>query len=44
MNLFRIMNTINPMNMNYQLNQENNSINKINNAYGNGMNINKKFH
>ena len=43
MNLFRIMNTINPMNMNYQLNQENNSINKINNAYGNGMNINKKI-
>ena len=43
MNLFRIMNTINPMNMNYQLNHENNSINKINNAYGNGLNINKKI-
>ena len=43
MNLFRIMNTINPMNMNYQLNHENNSINKMNNAYGNGLNINKKI-
>ena len=40
MNLFRIMNTINPMNMNYQINQENN--NKINNSFNNGISINKK--
>ena len=41
MNLFRLINTINPMNMNYPINQRENSINKINNNFNN--NINKKI-
>ena len=43
MNLFRIINTMNPMNMNYQLNQRENNINKINNSFNNHININKKI-
>ena len=43
MNIFRIINTMNPMNMNYQLNQRENNINKINNSFNNHININKKI-
>ena len=43
MNLFRIINTMNPMNMNYQLNQRENNINKINNSFNSNININKKI-
>ena len=39
---FHLVNTINPMNMNYPLNQRENNINKIINTYNN-MNINKKI-
>ena len=42
MNYFHLVNTINPMNINYPLNQRENNINKINNSYNN-MNINKKI-
>ena len=43
MHYFHLVNTINPMNMNYPLNQRENNINKINNTYNNNMNINKKI-
>ena len=43
MNLFRIINSMNPMNMNYQLNPRENNINKINNSFNNNININKKI-
>ena len=40
---FHSVNTINPMNMNYPINQRENNINKINNTYNDNMNINKKI-
>ena len=40
MNLYRVINTINPMNMNYQLNQRENSIHKINNSFNSNINKN----
>ena len=43
MHYFHLVNTINPMNMNYPINQRENNINKINNTYNNNMNINKKI-
>lgn len=44
MNFYRIMNTLNPININYQLNQRGeNNINKINNSFNNKININKNI-
>ena len=44
MNFYRIMNTLNPINMNYQMNQRGeNNINKINNSFNNKININKNI-
>jgi hypothetical protein len=44
MNFYRIMNTLNPLNMNYQMNQRGeNNINKINNSFNNKININKNI-
>ena len=44
MNIYRIMNTLNPININYQLNQRGeNNINKINNSFNNKININKNI-
>jgi hypothetical protein len=40
MNLYRVINTINPMNMNYQLNQRENSIHKVNNSFNSNINKN----
>ena len=37
MNYFHLVNAINPMNMNYPLNQRENNINKINNIYNNDI-------
>ena len=41
MNFYRIINTIGPMNMNYQINQRDNSMHKVNNTFNNNININK---
>ena len=43
MNLYRVINTINPMNMNYQLNQRENNIHKVNNSFNSNININKNI-
>ena len=43
MNYFHLMNAINPMNMNYSINQRKYNISKINSSFNNGMNINKKI-
>jgi hypothetical protein len=44
MHIYRIMNTLNPININYQLNQRGeNNINKINNSLNNKININKNI-
>ena len=42
MSLFRIINTINPMNINYQMNQRENN-NKMHNSFNNNINMNKKI-
>ena len=41
MNFYRIINTIGPMNMNYQITQRDNSMHKVNNTFNNNININK---
>ena len=43
MNYFHLINTMNPMNMNYQINPRENNINKINRNFNNNMNMNKKI-
>jgi len=43
MNFYRIINTIGPMNMNYQINQRENNMHKVNNSFNNNININKNL-
>ena len=43
MNFYRIINTIGPMNMNYQMNQRENNMHKVNNSFNNNININKNL-
>ena len=43
MNYFHLINSMNPLNMNFRMNQRENNINKINRNFNNNMNINKKI-